>query len=412
MILNLWKYLKGYVIIEVTGFSVSRFVNLAVHKGIYIWDVSHEKDRVIMKVSVKGFKLLKPCAKKTKCKFKIIEKKGLPFFAFRYRKRKIFVAGFVFFIAFVYFLSSFIWLVEVDGTDRISQEDIIRFSEEHGLRVGGLKFGINRRELEAAMINEFPYISFINIGIRGTKATISIAETIPPQEILDRSAPSDIIAKRDGVIMGVHVSTGTAIVREFDVVSEGDLLVSGHLTVSEDRDPEGLVNTHTFADAIVLARYYYPINFEVEREYIQKNFTGNTKNRRRFILFGREINLFSSSISYTNYDKIRERTQLRLGENYPLPFIIVTDRYFEFEPIVSQKSLVDMQEEAAAIVTNRIIREFDFGADVFEKIINLEETERGLSVSATIITIEDIGKNVRIEIPEQLETPLEDEEIE
>ena len=45
MFLALWNYLRGYVIIYVTGFSVERFINLAVNRGIFIWDIIPERNR-------------------------------------------------------------------------------------------------------------------------------------------------------------------------------------------------------------------------------------------------------------------------------------------------------------------------------------------------------------------------------
>ena len=53
MFLALWNYLRGYVIIYVTGFSVERFINLAVNRGIFIWDIIPERNRVIMNAVLK-----------------------------------------------------------------------------------------------------------------------------------------------------------------------------------------------------------------------------------------------------------------------------------------------------------------------------------------------------------------------
>ena len=74
MVLNVWNSLRGYVVIEVSGFSVERFINLATHRGVYIWDVCFEDGAAQMKVSAKAFRLLRYCAKKTKCKIKIKSK--------------------------------------------------------------------------------------------------------------------------------------------------------------------------------------------------------------------------------------------------------------------------------------------------------------------------------------------------
>ena len=69
MFLVLWNYIRGYVIIYVTGFSVERFINLAANRGIFIWDVVPERNRVIMKASLKNIEKLKECGIKTGCRF-------------------------------------------------------------------------------------------------------------------------------------------------------------------------------------------------------------------------------------------------------------------------------------------------------------------------------------------------------
>ena len=83
MFLALWNYLKGYVIIKVSGFSTERFINMASYRGIYIWDMKTYDGYIYIKVSLSGFKLLKECARKTGCKFEIVNRCGLPFFVYR-----------------------------------------------------------------------------------------------------------------------------------------------------------------------------------------------------------------------------------------------------------------------------------------------------------------------------------------
>lgn len=43
MFLALWNYICGYVIIYVTGFSVERMLNMAINKGVFIWDIQYDK---------------------------------------------------------------------------------------------------------------------------------------------------------------------------------------------------------------------------------------------------------------------------------------------------------------------------------------------------------------------------------
>ena len=389
MILSLWQYMRGYVVIEVTGFSVERFVNLAVHRGLYIWDVNYYGASVRMSVSIKGYRQLKDCAAKTNCRFKIAEKHGAPFTAHKFRKRKLFPLGIIAFIALLYYLSGFIWLVEVVGNERIETSYILKFLEENGLSAGERQSGIDRPALERALSVNFEDISFINIGFRGTKATVSIAETLPRGEIIDKSRPVDIVAKNDGIITNVFVSRGTPVVREGDVVLAGDLLVSGTLTVGEGA--EAVVVGHTHSIAQVRAKQYYEMNFTIENTDTRKSFTGRRSTAFSINILNKELNFLRYSNLYTNYDRITTKTQLGFGENYPLPVIISRHTYKEFETYTVMRSLEEMRELAAITVTNRIIREFNFDADVIEKIIEYERAAYGIQVRATVITNENIG---------------------
>lgn len=64
--IQLIKYLKGYVIIRVSGYSPERFMNLCKNRGILLWDVYNCGDCYRMCVSVSGFFRLKSCLRKTK----------------------------------------------------------------------------------------------------------------------------------------------------------------------------------------------------------------------------------------------------------------------------------------------------------------------------------------------------------
>ena len=398
MLLNLWQYIRGYVTIEVRGFSIERFMNMAAHRGLYIWNVSYHGASVRMNVSIKGFRRLKDLAQKTNSRFRIVDKKGAPFAIHRLRKRIIFPIGIVFFIALLYYLSGFIWLVEIQGNERVENEQILVFLDEHGLSVGVRKADIDRFAIERELIIHFDDISFINIGIRGTRAQVTVAETLPQEVTVDKSMPCDIIAKRDGVISSIFVSTGTPMVREGDVVLAGDVLVSG--TIVAGADYEVVITGYTHAVASVRSRRYHEMNFYINQDRILKDFTGNTRTAFCIHLLNKELNIFGASISYVNYDRITSRVQLGFGEHYPLPVIILRHTYKEFEPYTVTLSLDEMKEKALLAVTNTILQEFDFDIDVLEKIIEYEQIENGLRIFATVITDEDIGEIRYIEVPQ------------
>ena len=86
------KNIFGYINIKVEGYFVERFINKCINEGIFFWNIKREKSTIAyMNVGIRDFKKLCKISKETKCKVKILEKKGLPFFLNRYRKRKIFL---------------------------------------------------------------------------------------------------------------------------------------------------------------------------------------------------------------------------------------------------------------------------------------------------------------------------------
>ena len=85
----------GVVTVEIEGFFTERFINLCKINNIKIWDIrTIVKGVVRFKINIKQFKKLRKIARKTKCKVRIKDKKGLYFKLFRYRKRKFAISSY------------------------------------------------------------------------------------------------------------------------------------------------------------------------------------------------------------------------------------------------------------------------------------------------------------------------------
>ena len=406
MFLGFWTFLKGYVAVEVTGASVERFLNMAAHRGIYVWDVTKlsEPGRhgIRMHCSIQGFRLLRDCAKKTKCRMKIARREGIPFVMHRYRRRKVLMGGIAFFVVFLYVMSSFVWLIDVEGNERISSAEILEFSGRSGLRIGAFKHFIDHRELARQLIFEFEDVGWANVHTRGTRTLITISETIPAVPELTgipRHIPCDIVAARDGLITSIVTAAGMPKVRQHDVVRQGDVLVSGTLLIeSDDAARTGTIFVHAYAE--VWARMYTPIQFVIPMSYIHKSYTGAERRHHslQWLLGGQgNINLPHGRIPFDNYDKIVSHIQPGASGSYPIPFILTTATYREFVPETHQRTVESAMALADRIITERIIREFDFHADIIDKQILYEEQPDQLIVRALITTNERIDKAVPLD---------------
>lgn len=394
MFLNLWNYLRGYVIIEVSGFSVERFLNLAVHKGIYLWDINKNDKGIIAKVSIKGFKMLKPFAKKTHCRIKITKKQGMPFEVHRYRKRKILALGILFFIIVLNFLSSFIWTVEIIGNERIDKEELKAYCLEAGLKPGAYKRKLDLRVLEKNFMSKFKDISWISISTKGTKAKIELTETIEKPQIIDRNTPCDIIAAKNGLIISVVVNSGTPKVKQKDVVEKGDILVSGELIIGEEGAEQSREYVH--ASAEIKAKLWYQFELEENIKFNQKNYTGQTKKGYSAEILNKKFNILNTRIPYSNYDTITDIKRLDFGGDFDLPLALVINEYKEYTLQQNTRTV----DEAKILIEQKLdkLLEENFNQDVeiLDKNIQYQNENDKLKAKITITTIERIDEQKEI----------------
>lgn len=402
MFLAIWNYLRGYVIIEIWGFSVERFMNLATHKGIYLWDIQKKGTITEMKVSIEGFKLLKECARKTKCKVRIIEKKGWPFVAHRYRKRRLFVLGILLCFSIIYLLTSFIWVIDIQGNERISKEDILLSLEKQEITVGILKGKIRTEEIKQILMEENPEIAWVTAHIKGTRLFIEFVETVPQPEFLDLHIPCDIIADKKGVIISIATSLGTPQVKAKDVVEEGDILVSGELLIKAEEELKEIKYVHSIAD--IRAKVWYTFEEEQDFEYIHKEYTQQVKKHYGLIFLKKEKIFLKSDIFFKNYDKISNKKQISFGKDFILPFGWIVEEYYEYNPQKKSYTEMEIKQSLQRKLQKEIKESLHPEAEILDSKVNFESIGKKMKAIAIITLIEPIGKEKEITITERRNT--------
>ena len=92
-----FKFLKGYVIIRVTGSDAERFINICVRRGIDVGSVKAAADGAfILRVSVSDLRSLRPIVRKKGVKIHITDRRGAFMMKRLYGKRYAFFAGALF----------------------------------------------------------------------------------------------------------------------------------------------------------------------------------------------------------------------------------------------------------------------------------------------------------------------------
>ncbi|MCL2377320.1 MAG: sporulation protein YqfD [Defluviitaleaceae bacterium] len=394
MFIKLWNFLRGYVKIHILGFAAERLINRANAEGIIFWDVGRVQVAISVKVSYRDYKRLCGIADKTGSTLKVVGFAGLPTIVARLRKRGALMAGCLLFVAGLVALTSFIWRIDIVGTDRLDADEMIEFLAENGFEVGTFRHGIAYRDVESLLMARFSDIAWVSLSIRGTAAEIRLVETIPQPEIVDLSTPTDIVAAKDGLIVQMATSLGVPQFVPGDVVRAGEVLVSGQLTIGVEG--EEITYEYIRAQSEIWARLYYRINFDIPLVFYEKTFTGRTRSVYSIMIVGNEFTLPHRRHNFIYYDTVVGRGQLSFGADYPLPMgYAVTERH-EMVRHLQRRTVYEAVALGEEMVMARIEEELPGNAHIITKEVRFTENEHYITMEIFMITIERIDREQEI----------------
>ena len=333
MIFSIINFFRGYLIIEASGFFIERFINLAIKNNIFSWDIKKKsKTTAELKISVSGFKKIQKAANTTKTSVTIKERKGLPLFLHRHKKRKAFFAGILLFAVGIAVLSSFIWSVEIDGTEKIDTNILRDELRTCGIDVGVIKYNHSAQEIKRQMMILNPDIAWIWVDVKGTRAFVQVKERTEKPDIIPENEPCNIVSERDGVILDITVLDGKTVVGVGDVVKSGDLLVSG----VDDTKNTGPVTFHANGDIYATTWHEDYGVFPLSRVVADK--TGNSQSRF-YIKFGNfEVPVYPlSKLPFEKSEEHTDEKMLRLWGDLYLP-VFWKASYFEE---ISEKKVIE-----------------------------------------------------------------------
>lgn len=285
MLSRLISYIQGYLCIRICGNSTERFLNMCRHRGIRLWGLKAVHNAYEMKLSIRDFKKLKPMIRKTGTKVVIVKKFGLPFCLYRRRKRKLFFAGAVICIFLVFWMSRFIWSIDIEGNMTRTDETLLEFLKTKSVQSGMKKSEIDCDRIVKDLRKEYDDIIWVSAYLKGTRLMIHVKENEDSLQIAEQkkeTVPQDIVADRDCTIESATVRNGILKVKMGSKVKKGEILVSGLVPVVNDSG-ETIDFQYHVADADIIGiaelsyedfypnQYFEKENIEIYKaEYVLK----------------------------------------------------------------------------------------------------------------------------------------------
>ena len=331
------------------------------------------------------------CAK-GRIRFELGEPYGIYGFILRNRNRYGFFLALILLAVFSLFSYSRIWDVRVSGNSNLSDYTVQESLAKCGFCIGSGWSSVDKNEVEAQLLSDNPNIAWISINRRGTVAYVEVIES---ENIgIDEGAGyicSNIVADRDGVIEEIAVESGIAAVKVGDVVTAGQILISGVV-----ENESGV----RFCRAVgsVRASGAVDISAEATDRYAVKKSVKTRLAQARLVIFNFSINIFKNyGNRQNNYDIIEETRKFALFDKYKLPIRVEKNYIREYSEELINRSADEMTKAAREELDGKIYSTFK-NADIIKLKTKGEFLSGKYRLTSRVVYSAEIGKESEVKI--------------
>lgn len=377
MIISIYRIIFGFLKVQFYGDLKERALTLCAQNGITLWGNELKDGKIECFVSVREFKYLRTLLRRKGVRVHIIQKYGLPFITNRYKKRVGILIGAVSFFLILQFMSGFIWIIDVNGNEKIKEKAVLDACRTIGITEGIKKNSIYPKLEREKLILQLDGVAWASINIEGCRLTVNITETKEKDKETDEY--TNLLATADGIIEKIDIVSGTSVVSVGQAVKKGDLLVSG---IVETTTGTRFVKSK----GTVLARSQKEIT--LKKDFKQKNLVpfGKVKTKRVIELFGVRIPLYLGGEKGI-YITQKSTKNLKLFSAH-LP-IKIHKNTFTFQKEIS---IIYKKDKVIEMLENELKEKEDI------RVLSKEfiETESGIELKAVVEKKENIAESHKL----------------
>jgi similar to stage IV sporulation protein len=377
---KLTRYKKGIITIEIQSHIPERFINLLWKNGVQIKNIRKESiTTMIMDIALKDYPKVEEVAQKTRTKIKVISRKGFTFFLIKMRRRAALVGGVAVFGFILYYLSGYIWTIDIQTEDNLSPFEIRQQLASFGVVPGIKKNKIDVYKLQENVIKNNGNVMYFKARIEGSRLYVNAVEKVTPPRVAIENSPANLVAKKDGQITRVYTSGGTAVVKKGDTVKAGQVVVKGE----QGKDGSTYV---VHASGSVFARTFYEEVKSVPVKGVKKERTGNSIENKYIEIMSKRLYLKNSLNKFKSYDKIEESTNF-----------IKKEIYHEVKETKYGLDSGKVVEETSQELYEKILQGLDKTVEIKDKKVEFEPEGDNLKVRVLVIAEENIAVTEKVQ---------------
>ncbi len=391
--IDILKYIKGYVRIKIWGFAPERFLNLCSNRNILLWDIVKEGDVYYMNISLSGFRNLRGIVRKTKTRVVILKRYGLPFLLPKMLSRKFFILGLIAAVFFWFYTSLFVWEITIEGNQRITEDIFMDFLKNEGIGIGMKTNQVDIEKLEKDIRKNFDQITWTSAKFSGTNLIIMVKENDAVLSPVFEDIISDLYADKDGTIVSMIVRSGIPNVKIGDTIEMGTLLVSGDIPI-QNEDTTIRDYQYTRADADIIVERSRDVFFSLPFDYIKKVYTKRETKQYSIYVGGKDF-YFGKQPEYTDYDKVSSEKEMMLMKGIKLPIIFSTHIYREYQ---NTECLYTLEEAESLLYQkyNSLLDDYEKeGIQVLQQDIHMDSEKGCFTLSGELLVREKTGTEIK-----------------
>ncbi len=304
------NFKKSYIIVRIESIYNEKILN-------YLWKNSIELRKIKknnaysmnLQIKLKDYNYLRDIVSKSNGKMKIIDRKGADFLKIKLGRRKLLMGGIVIFLGIIYYLSGFIWEVNIKTDKYLSPLEVRNLLKSYGIMIGSRKSSLDMQKLEENIIRDIDEVMWVKTRIAGSKLSVEIIERQEPPTIAEKKYTGNIVASKDGIINRIYTKAGTSVKMPGDIVKAGDLIVMGQ------EGKEGM-EFSVKAEGKVYATTFHEEIKEEPVETVERRRTGKYFRNYYINIRNKKVYIKNSLNNFTNYDKIENKNKFLNEETY------------------------------------------------------------------------------------------------
>ncbi len=316
--------MKTYTRITCEARNSQRLLNKFSEKNIDIFKVKVNDENITFRIEDKQLKSVKDIMDKTAVAYSVDGRGGAYLAKKTALKYLSLIIPAIIAIVCLVLMTRVCFSVKINTESGQLKEKILTVLKNNSVKPFMLKNDIDTSQLSYEISKNIDEIGFANCYFDGGVLKIEIKKVHVKEE---EETYEGIVADRDCIITKVLVYSGTALVKEGDVVKKGDVLIDGYVDTMPD-DPTNPDNERfkVKADGVVYGETSYTKQLIITDEVVDSVRTGNSYSVTQIYLFGKPIGK-QEAVKYAQYEFVEEIKTF----GSVIPIQAVTRTYFETE---------------------------------------------------------------------------------